>query len=543
MMNEQIEVLKCNMESRLKVFFGNLEKFAARWYQLRPSTDLLHSGDRRQCLEAVQVIRSRKEEFGEMEETLNGLVQDCKHFDISPPNCSLAEELRNNFVELETMWSVYEKFALELEELSKEDWISFRSRTYVFEEFLSRWFDQLRNEKPTSITALLMKEIDQYKELVPALKWVRGEALSTDHWIELFRLVGLPRTMLLENLTFGDILSVAPAVMAQADNLKNLIQRAQAEVLVREALQELDVWGAGAVFSLTPYVDSRKQRVPLITDWKNVVTQVGDNQALLASLQGSPYFGSFADRANAWGQRLADLDACLLGIQAVQRRWVYLEPIFGSGALTREAGRFNRVDLEFRSLLASIEQDNRVVSLVNGRRGNELRDKLTTMQDQLSRCQRALNDFLEEKRNLFPRFYFLGDDDLLEILGQSSNPNVIQAHLRKLFQAVHNVIIESPDSGSTQKKPDNQADSVTITEICSSDGERVPLKHPILVANESEKWLSSLESEMRATLSLLLSECLNDRVNPSIYPGQILALREAIQFSIKAEKAITTGCN
>ncbi|VDN11072.1 unnamed protein product [Dibothriocephalus latus] len=199
MMNEQIEViyfsavfsfvfltlqvLKSNMESRLKVFFGNLEKFAARWYQLRPSTELLHSGDRKQGLEAVQVIRTRKEEFGEMEETLNGLLyvyrklyrgsktfptsihirQDCKHFDMAPPNCSLAEELRNNFVELETMWSVYEKFALEVQELSKEDWISFRSRTYVFEEFLSRWFDQLRSEQPSSITAILMKEIDQYR--------------------------------------------------------------------------------------------------------------------------------------------------------------------------------------------------------------------------------------------------------------------------------------------------------------------------------------------------------------------------------------------
>jgi FkbM family methyltransferase len=33
-----------------------------------------------------------------------------------------------------------------------------------------------------------------------------------------------------------------------------------------------------------------------------------------------------------------------------------------------------------------------------------------------------------------PRFYFIGDEDLLEILGQAQNPAVIQTHLKKLFQ-------------------------------------------------------------------------------------------------------------
>lgn len=37
------------------------------------------------------------------------------------------------------------------------------------------------------------------------------------------------------------------------------------------------------------------------------------------------------------------------------------------------------------------------------------------------------------------RFYFLGDDDLLEILGQARSPAVIQAHLRKLFAGIHRV--------------------------------------------------------------------------------------------------------
>lgn len=68
-----------------------------------------------------------------------------------------------------------------------------------------------------------------------------------------------------------------------------------------------------------------------------------------------------------------------------------------------------------------------------------IREKLPQMAQQLDVCQRALADFLEEKRSQFPRFYFLGDDDLLEILGQARNPAVIQSHLKKLFAGIQKV--------------------------------------------------------------------------------------------------------
>ena len=74
-----------------------------------------------------------------------------------------------------------------------------------------------------------------------------------------------------------------------------------------------------------------------------------------------------------------------------------------------------------------------------------LRETLPSMSNQLDVCQRALSDFLEEKRAVFPRFYFIGDDDLLEILGQAKNPEVIQTHLKKLFAGIHKVIaVQTP---------------------------------------------------------------------------------------------------
>lgn len=44
---------------------------------------------------------------------------------------------------------------------------------------------------------------------------------------------------------------------------------------IREALRELDLWGAGASFTLTDYVGSGGVTIKLIKDWKDMVNQVG----------------------------------------------------------------------------------------------------------------------------------------------------------------------------------------------------------------------------------------------------------------------------
>lgn len=56
--------------------------------------------------------------------------------------------------------------------------------------------------------------------MVPVLKYVRGEHLSQDHWLDMFRLLGLPRGTTLERLTFNDILGVANTIIEKAMELK-----------------------------------------------------------------------------------------------------------------------------------------------------------------------------------------------------------------------------------------------------------------------------------------------------------------------------------
>ncbi|KAF7232339.1 hypothetical protein EG68_08731, partial [Paragonimus skrjabini miyazakii] len=547
-MKEQLEVMKSNVESRTKAYQSALEKFASRWYQLRPGHRILDDGDLEVCKAAVLTIRERQEEFRELDLTRESLIRDYEQFEMTPCSFDLAEEVTKDLQEHEAIWSEFEAFSNGLEEFCREDWISFRAKSYQFDEYLTTWFNKLRSTEATPMTVRLQREIDQYRDLLPALKWLRGDALSQDHWIELFRLIGLPKGTKLENLTFGDLIHVGKNIVVQSESLKTLNQRAQAEVVVREALQDLDVWGAGATFTLTEYVDTSGQVIHLIKNWKDIVSQVGDNLALLASLQDSPYFDSFADRVNAWAQRLADLDHALNGLQTIQRRWVYLEPILGRGALPRETARFAQVDAEFRRLLLSVKADDRVVSLVVGIRGGVLKEQLTNMQDQLTRCQRALNDYLEEKRSIFPRFYFLGDDDLLEILGQSTNPTIIQTHLRKLFQGIHHIQFDNLEANTGGQARGNT--SATLSAMCSLDGEVVPFRRPVQLTTDVEVWLGRLACEMKYTLSEILVQCLGEssteghrrnQLDPNMYPGQILTLSEAIHFARNAEQALNCG--
>lgn len=52
--------------------------------------------------------------------------------------------------------------------------------------------------------------------------------------------------------------------------------------------------------------------------------------------------------------KLGVLDYALHTLNQIQRKWVYLEPIFGMGALPAEQGRFRRVEEEFRDIMAKV---------------------------------------------------------------------------------------------------------------------------------------------------------------------------------------------
>ena len=220
---------------------------------------------------------------------------------------------------------------------------------------------------------------------------------------------------------------------------------------------------------------------------------IEDMTLTLQSMLASRFVKPFLQDVQLWEKKLSLIAEVIEIWMEVQRKWMYLESIFiGSEdireQLPEEAKRFDRIDRDFKEIMEDTSKNTNILECcsVKGRL-----EKLQEIFELLERCQKSLSDYLDVKRNAFPRFFYISDDELLSILG-TSDPTSVQEHMLKLYDNCAELKF-----GRGNK---------TVVGMVSAEGESYDFKSPCKAEGAVEEWMVGVEKEMLRSLHLIAKE-------------------------------------
>ena len=323
------------------------------------------------------------------------------------------------------------------------------------------------------------------------------------------------------------------------EEIQGIATSAQQEAILEEMMEKVTKQWDTIDFVVLPYKDVKDLYV--LGDTSEVVVSLDDSLVTINTVLGSRYVAGIREYVDAWRAKLLHFSETLEEWQNCQRNWMYLETIFGSADIIRQlpgpAKTFQAVDKSWKSIMKHTNDEPN--ALIAGTKDKNRLEIFRTHNANLDQIQKDLEEYLETKRMAFPRFYFLSNDELLEILSQAKEPRAVQPHMRKCFDNL--VLLEFG----------KEEGSVDILAMFSGEKERVGLGKNLKARGNVEEWLTAVERRMKESLHERMKAGLHDYdqrprddwiVNGD-HPGQVVATVAQMTWARDTEHALRGEVN
>ncbi|KAJ3097104.1 Dynein heavy chain 10, axonemal [Phlyctochytrium planicorne] len=353
----------------------------------------------------------------------------------------------------------------------------------LFSLRLKKMPKDLKQLPPYNVVA---EKIVTFKDSIPLFSDLKNESLRERHWRRLMEITKKTFDMNPDTFTLEKLFSMN--LHEHSDAIADIVAGAMKELSIENGLKEVENTWKNMKFTVVKYLKGTEERGFILGAIDEITLTLDDNAMSLQSMGASRFVSAFLPTVQQWEKILSHIGEVTEVWMVVQRKWMYLESIFiGSGdirqQLPEEAARFDRIDKSFKKLMNETAKHNLVMESCMAEGRLQL---LQTLSNDLEQCQKSLSDYLESKRNAFPRFFFISDEELLSILG-SHDPKNVQEHIIKMFD---NVMKINFGTGKNEK---------AIVGMSSSEGEVLDFRRVVPVEGRVEEWMSAVEAEMKRT--------------------------------------------
>ena len=286
----------------------------------------------------------------------------------------------------------------------------------------------------------LKKEIESFAIVLPLLKELCKSSIKPRHWDEVKSITGKAFEVDADDFKLASLL--AANLHEHSDDIMEITDGADKQLAIESKLHSIrDQWeeerfnfGEGS------------RNVPVLKSVPVRIEELEEAQMQCQTMLTMKHVTPFKDDVQGLLTELSDTSDTLELWFKVQLMWCSLESVFTGGDIAKqmplEAKKFNKIDKEFGKIMHKAKETWLVVPCC----ANEvLRTQLPMMYSELEKCQKSLEGYLEQKRNKFPRFYFVSNPVLLQILSQGSDPLAIQLYYETIFDSISEVVHDPRD--------------------------------------------------------------------------------------------------
>ncbi|CAG0885871.1 unnamed protein product [Darwinula stevensoni] len=380
---------------------------------------------------------------------------------------------------------------------------------------------------PRRVADLVRTKIEKFKQHMPVLHTICNPGLRERHWRQISDAVGV-EIQVEEDTTLAMMIeSGLPKVVKKLEEISAVASK---EYGLEKALYSMKSTWANVYFEFLPY---RETGVSIITSVDEIQVLLDDHILKAQTMRGSPYIRALESEFRQWEDTLLAMQDILDAWLKCQGTWLYLEPIFSSEDILQqmpvEGRKFVRVDRTWRQVMGyAVEHPLALEATSQG----DLFKRLHEANSLLDDIQKGLNDYLEKKRLFFPRFFFLSNEELLEILSETKDASRVQPHLRKCFEGIHRLRF---------------TEEQVITGMISEEGEEVEFIQEVVPSRARglvEKWLVEVEGLMISSLRSVTQRAVaayahTDRAKWVLeWPGQVILCASNIHWTAQTTEAL-----
>ncbi|CAH1159888.1 unnamed protein product [Phaedon cochleariae] len=332
---------------------------------------------------------------------------------------------------------------------------------------------------PLKLTALAIQALKDFRPAMTLMRIMCNDALMKRHWKDMSDIAGFDLTpnagTTLRKIT---MMGLEPDL----DKYDVISSGATKERELYKNLTKMQAEWVDILFKVSTF---KETGIPILTALDDIQVVLDDHILKALTMRGSIFVKPYETEVRAFYDKLVRINKTIDEWGKVQSQWLYLLPIFSSkdivAQMPEEGNLFKEVNDTYKRYMDVVTRDPRVFEIAGAVGVLETMEHCIELLDQIND---GVTSYLEKKRLFFPRFFFLSNDEMLEILSETKDPLRVQPHLKKCFEAIDTL---------------NFNDKLEILAMYSQENEKVNFKSLVNTKEAGgsvEKWLVQVEDQM-----------------------------------------------